>query len=69
MLSRPRDGGSDLILRKMAINNFGANLGIFADIINELYIKTVALDKEEHQGQRAVYERIDELKNVGQLLI
>ncbi|MQY77332.1 MAG: hypothetical protein GH155_06880 [Spirochaeta sp.] len=69
MLSRPRDGGSDLILRKMAINNFGANLGIFADIINELYIQTVALDKEEHQGRRAVYERIDELKNIGQLLI
>jgi len=68
MLSRQR-GGSDLILRKMAIDNFGANLSIFADIINELYIKTVALDKEEHQGRRAVYERIDELKEIGQLLI
>ncbi len=68
MLSR-QSGGSDLILRKMAIDNFGANLSIFADIINELYIKTVALDKEEHQGRRAVYERIDELKEVGQLLI
>ncbi|GAG91139.1 unnamed protein product, partial [marine sediment metagenome] len=43
ILSRQRDGGSDLILRKMAINNFGTNLNIFADIINELYIKTVAL--------------------------
>jgi hypothetical protein len=58
-----------MILRKMAIDNFGANLSIFADITNELYVKTVALDKEEHQGQRAVYERIDELKEVGQLLI
>jgi len=68
ILSR-QSGGSDLILRKMAIDNFGANLSIFADIINELYIKTVALDKEEHQERRAVYERIDELKEVGQLLI
>lgn len=68
MLSR-QSGNSDLILRKMAIDNFGANLSILADIINELYIKTVALDKEEHQGRRAVYERIDELKEVGQLLI
>ena len=68
MLSR-QSRNSDLILQKMAIDNFGANLSIFADIINELYIKTVALDKEEHQGQRAVYERIDELKEVGQLLI
>lgn len=69
MLSRQSAGGSDLILRKMAMDNFGANLSIFADMTNELYVKTVALDKEEHQGRRAVYERIDELKEVGQLLI
>jgi len=70
ILSRPSSGGSsNMILRKMAMDNFGANLSIFADITNELYVKTVALDKKEHQGQRAVYERIDELKEVGQLLI
>lgn len=69
MLSRQRAGGSDMILRKMAMDNFGANLSIFADLINELYIKTVAIDKEEHQERRAVYERIDELKEIGQLLI
>lgn len=69
MLSRQSAGGGDMILRKMAMDNFGANLSIFADLINELYIKTVAIDKEEHKGQRAVYERIDELKEVGQLLI
>jgi hypothetical protein len=69
MLSRQGTGGSDLILRKMAIDNFGANLSIFADLINELYIKTVALDKEEHKGRRPVYERINELNELGQLLI
>ena len=69
MLSRQKAGGADMILRKMAMDNFGANLSIFADLINELYVKTVAIDKEEHQGRRAVYERIDELKEVGQLLI
>ena len=63
------DTDRDRILREMAINNFSSNLGIFSDMINELYIKTANLDKEEHVGRKPVYERMPELKEIGQLLI
>lgn len=57
------------ILREMAISNFPANLGVLADLINELYLKTVALDKEEHAGRHPAYEKIPELKELGRLLV
>ena len=53
----------------MAINNFPANLGVFSDLINELYVKTVQQDKADHPGVRPVYERMPELKEIGRLLI
>ncbi len=62
-------GESERILRQMAVENFGANLGVFADLVNELYVKTVDLDKQEHLGRRPVYERLPELKELGQLLV
>ncbi len=57
------------ILRDMAIKNFSANLQILADMINELYIKTVKLDKELHKTKPPVFKRIPELEKLGQLLI
>jgi len=62
-------GGEDKILLNMAINNFPANLGVFSDLINELYVKTVQQDKADHPGVRPVYERMPELKEIGRLLI
>jgi hypothetical protein len=59
----------DRVLLEMAVNNFPANLGVFADLINELYLRTVALDKEEHVGEKAVYERMPETQELGRLLI
>ncbi len=70
ILSRQRGGtDSDRILRSMAINNFSANLGIFADMLNELYIKIVHMDKEDHKGSKPIYERMPELREIGQLLV
>ena len=63
-----KSGGSDRILRDMAINNFPANLGVFSDMVHELYVKVAALDKREHSGGKPIYERLPELKEMGQLL-
>ncbi len=59
----------DRVLRDMAINNLKSNLGIFADMLNELYIKVVNSDKEDHPGSKPIYTRMPELKEIGQLLV
>jgi hypothetical protein len=59
----------DRILREMAISNFGSNLGIFCDLVNELYMKTVALDKVTHKNTKCVYEKNPELQQIGQFLV
>jgi hypothetical protein len=59
----------DKILLDMAINNFPANLGVFSDLINKLYVKTVEEDKADPINERPVYERMPELKELGRLLI
>lgn len=69
VFSRRGKPGEDKILLDMAINNFPANLGVFSDLINKLYVSAVELDKADHPGERAVYERMPELKEVGHLLI
>jgi len=45
--------GSDKVLIDMAINNFKPNLAIFADMINELYVRAAELDREE-EARKAV---------------
>ncbi len=59
----------DRVLRDMAAQNFGVNLAIFSDLVNELYMKTTALDKTMHEKKRPVYERIPELKEMGKFLV
>ncbi len=59
----------DRVLRDMAAQNFGVNLEIFSDLINELYLKATALDKSAHEKKRPVYEGIPELKELGKLLV
>lgn len=69
----PRLGGTtsqnDRVLREMAINNFKSNLGVLSDIVNDLYLKTVELDKQLNGEKNPVYTRMPELKQLGQLLI
>ncbi len=62
-------GGEDKILLDMAINNFPANLGVFSDLVNELYVKAVEQDRADHPNERPVFERMPELKEIGRLLI
>ena len=63
-------GGPDKILRDMAANNFGSNLQVFADNLNELYVCLVDLDKNSTPKNRApVYEQVPELYGIGRLLV
>ncbi len=62
-------GEQERVLRDMALQNFPVNLGILNDLVNELYVKTTALDKEAAGKRRPVYERIAELKELGRYLV
>ena len=62
-------GGSDRVLTDMAINNFTSNLQVFADLINELYVSLVDLDKQGAKGKKPMYLSIPELRGIGHLLV
>jgi hypothetical protein len=53
----------------MAINNFPSNLKIFADLLNELYVKLVEIDKNASAGHTPLYAQMPELKDLGQQLV
>jgi hypothetical protein len=53
----------------MAINNFGSNLSVLADLVNDLFLKTVMADKEDHQTKRPEYMLLPELKELGDYLV
>jgi len=62
-------GDQERVLRDMAAKNFPVNLGILNDLVNELYVKTAALDREAAGKRRPVFERISELKELGRYLV
>ncbi len=64
-----RENGPDRILRDMAVANFGPNLKVLADKVNELYLKVVNLDKESAGKSQPVYATISELKEIGRYLV
>jgi len=62
-------GRSGAMQDRMAVDNMANNLNIMADMANDLYVKTVAFDKESESRRRpALYHSIKELKDVGMLL-
>lgn len=60
---------SDKVFRDMAVNNFGPNLKILADKVNELYLKVVTIDKEAAGLRPPVFSQISELKELGRYLV
>jgi hypothetical protein len=60
---------SDRVLRDMAINNFSSNLRLFSDLVNQLYVKLVELDKENAAGRVPLYQQIPELAEIGRMLV
>lgn len=63
------DSDRDKILRDMAVSNLRSNLGILADKVNELLLRVIELDKEEHPFDKTEYEKIPEMAEVGRLLV
>ncbi|MDR1930942.1 MAG: hypothetical protein LBQ44_10000 [Treponema sp.] len=61
--------GQDKVLKDMAINNFASNLQVFADLIYELYIKLVEIDKKASKGRMPLYARTPGLSEVGRHLV
>ena len=61
--------GPDKVLKDMAVNNFASNLQLFADIVNELYLKLVEFDKAQAKGKRPVFMSMPELSDIGRLLV
>lgn len=64
-----RGSDSDRVLRDMAINNFASNLQLFADQLNELYVRLVEIDKRESEGKTPLYLQMPELSEVGRQLV
>jgi hypothetical protein len=65
----PASPGPDKVLRDMAVNNFASNLKLFADSLNELYVKLVAIDKESSADKVPLYLQMSELHEIGRLLV
>ena len=69
MLGGQKTSGNDKLLMEIAVCNFNDNLGILADMVNELYMKTVEVDKAESGGKPPFYTKRPELREVGKMLI
>ena len=61
--------GPDKVMRDMAVNNFSSNLQVLADLLYELYVKLVELDKRNSKGKMPLYSQMPELHDIGYLLI
>jgi len=68
-LSGGSGAGPDRVLKDMAVNNFASNLQVFADLVNELYVCLVEIDKSDSKGRRPIYMNIPELNDVGRMLV
>jgi hypothetical protein len=60
---------SEKVFQDMAVNNFGSNLKIFADLLNELYLALAELDKLNSRGHVPLYLQMPELIDVGRMLV
>jgi hypothetical protein len=58
----------DRVLREMTLNNLNSNLKVLADLLYELYIKLVELDKAKNP-RNPLYSQIPDLVDIGHRLI
>ena len=68
-VSRSDPSSPDRVLREMAVNNFASNLQVFADLVNELFVRLVELDKASAKGHMPLHVKMPELGNIGRLLV
>ncbi|MDC7125376.1 MAG: hypothetical protein PQJ46_07405 [Spirochaetales bacterium] len=69
MYNRYKPIGMEKIMMDMTIANFQDNLSLLADMINELYMRTIELDKLEARKVPPIYSRMPKLKEVGKMLV
>ena len=65
----PDESGPDRVFRDMAVSNFGSNLQVFADLVNELYNSLIEIDKDSAKTRRPIYMSMPELKDVKSMLV
>ena len=53
----------------MAASNFVSNLQVFADLLHELYLNLIELDKQSCGKNKPLYTQTPELANVGRFLV
>ncbi len=68
-IGSPAPRGNERILRDMAVNNFGSNLSILADMVNELYTQTTRIDRELFGRGKPVLDRYPQLSELGSYLV
>ena len=68
-VNRADTSAQDKILREMAVNNLASNLQVFADLVNELFVKLVEIDKADAKGRKPIYTQMAELSHIGRLLV
>jgi len=59
---------SDKVFRAMAANNFNSNLQVFANMLNELYLNLIEIDKKSARNDKPVYTQFKELSGIGYIL-
>lgn len=65
----PSSSDANKVFRDMALSNFAANMRVLADYVNELYVQTVAYDKQKSGKNRPVYRTIPGLEEIGRYLV
>ena len=65
----PTGAGPDRVFRDMAVNAFPSNLKVFAELLNELFVCLVQMDKANVKGRQPLYSFMPELKDVTHLLM
>jgi hypothetical protein len=62
--------GPDKVMWDMAVSNFNSNLQVFADLVNELFVRLVELDKAYSKGSKPpLFTQMPELSDIGQQLV
>ena len=60
---------ADRVMRDMAVNNFSANLQVFADLLHELYTKLIKIDEATVKKGKPVYQQISDLEDLCSRLV
>ncbi|MFP4377276.1 MAG: hypothetical protein ACLFP4_09545 [Spirochaetales bacterium] len=61
--------GNERILRDLAVNNFGSNLSILGDMVNQLYTQIAGIDRKLAGSRKPVLDSYPQLSELGSYLV